>query len=394
MGSVSIVLNKLIDIAFHMLKPNKNWFFFTSFHGQYNDNPKYISMKVHEMIPDAKIFWEIGDKSKKNDIPDYICRISAGTIKYYYTRNKCAGVIDNFAGIYMSNATGIKSLFVGLLKNRKQFNLSTSHGTPVKTLWVQDPDSRITADGFKSTTDVLVAGSQLSKHLYEMATGNKIPVVATGTPRTDILFNRDTEFIKSIRKKLGLPNDKNILLYAPTWRTSPEDSGVKQINEIDFSKLFATLSHKFGGEWVFVFRLHNLALQAADINQLKKKYGEEKFYNGNDFDDMMEYMAASDIMISDYSGAVYDWTLVDKPGFLYAHDRDQYENHGRGLYHTMDFFPYTFADSFEELIGHIENFDDSSFQRRREEFLKKIGNVEDGKASERAVEILRKNLCK
>ena len=109
---------------------------------------------------------------------------------------------------------------------------------------------------------------------------------------------------------------------------------------------------------------------------------------------MMEYMAASDIMISDYSGAVYDWTLVDKPGFLYAHDRDQYENHGRGLYHTMDFFPYTFADSFEELIGHIENFDDSSFQRRREEFLKKIGNVEDGKASERAVEILRKNLCK
>lgn len=387
-----IVINKIIDIALHCLRVENYWFFFTSFQGQYNDNPKYISEKVHEEIPKAKIFWEISSKSKQNDIPDYVNKIRAGKFRYYYVKNKCRVAVDNFAGLYMSSATGIKGKVVSLLKNKKQFNLSTSHGTPVKTLWVQDPDSSITKEGFKTTSDVLVAGSELSKHLYEMATGDKVPVVAIGTPRTDILFNKDEGFLASLREKLGLPFDKKILLFAPTWRTSPEDSGVKQIEQIDFDALFETLNKKFGGEWVFVFRLHNLALKAADINKLKEKYGSDRFYNGNNFDDMMEYMAVCDIMISDYSGAIYDWTLVNKPGFLYAHDRDEYENHGRGLYHTMDFFPYSFSDSFDELIDNINRFDQISFEQERIAFLEKIGNVEDGKASARAVEILKKQI--
>lgn len=392
MGALEILRNKCLDVALHILKPNDDWAFFTSFHGQYNDNPKYISVKLHEEMPYVKIFWEIGEKSTQNDIPDYINRLKAGSLRYYLIKNKCSVVVENFAGFYMSSATGVKGKIVSLLKNKKQYNLSTSHGTPVKTLWVQDPDSSITKEGFKTTSDVLVAGSELSKHLYEMATGEKVPVVAIGTPRTDILFNRDEGFLTSLREKLGLPIDKKILLYAPTWRTSPEDSGVKQIEQIDFDVLFEVLNQKFGGEWVFVFRLHNLALKAADINKLKEKYGSDRFYNGNSFDDMMEYMAICDIMISDYSGAIYDWTLVNKPGFLYAHDRDEYENHGRGLYHTMDFFPYTFADSFEELIENINAFDGDNFENERKAFLEKIGNVEDGNASARAVELLKKRI--
>ena len=117
-----------------------------------------------------------------------------------------------------------------------------------------------------------------------------------------------------------------------------------------------------------------------------------RYYDGNEFDDMMEYMSVCDIMISDYSAAVYDWTLVNKPGFLYAHDRDEYENHGRGLYHTMDFYPYSFADSFEELIENIGAFDEKAFEQDRQVFLDRIGNVEDGNASARAVELIKKNI--
>ena len=42
----------------------------------------------------------------------------------------------------------------------------------------------------------------------------------TGYPRTDILYSsnneRRNEQIK--KKKLGLPKDKKVIMYAPTWR--------------------------------------------------------------------------------------------------------------------------------------------------------------------------------
>lgn len=392
MKSLKIICLKCIDVFFHGVHPNKNWILFTSFHGQYNDNPKYISIKLHEQYPNTKIFWEIGSKSKQNDIPDYINQVKFGTFKYYYVKNKCSVVVDNFAGFYMSSAIGRKRKIVGILKNKKQFNLSTSHGTPVKTLWAQDPESKITKDGFVTTSDMLIAGSQLSKKLYEMATGEKLPIVTIGTPRNDILFDTDENKIEHLKLKLGLPLNKKIVLYAPTWRTTPEDSGVIQIHQFKYDLLNQALMNRFGGEWVFVFRLHNLALKAANIDDLRREYGENYFYNGNDFDDMMEYMAVSDVLISDYSGAIYDWTLTKKPCFLFAHDRDVYENHGRGFYHTMDFFPYSFSNTFEELLTNIREFDETKFQSERKIFLNKIGNVEDGKASDRTVEIICKRM--
>ena len=43
-------------------------------------------------------------------------------------------------------------------------------------------------------------------------------ILEYGYPRTDILFNADEKQIKNIKKSLGIPLDKKVILYTPTWR--------------------------------------------------------------------------------------------------------------------------------------------------------------------------------
>ncbi len=188
-----------------------------------------------------------------------------------------------------------------------------------------------------------------------------------------------------------MPLDKKIILYAPTYRNNPECSGVDQMKSFDFSKLFSVLNKRFGGDWIFVFRLHNMVLLKIDIDSLLNEYSD-LIINGNQFDDMAEYLLVSDVLLADYSGCVFDVALTQKPCFLYALDREHYEQEERGLYFPIEKFPYSFADSFERLIIDISNYDENEIDLKRQEFLNYIGNIEDGKASERIVDHLIKRV--
>ena len=78
-----------------------------------------------------------------------------------------------------------------------------------------------------------------------------------------ILFAKDVN-IQEIKRRLNIPVDKRVILYAPTYRgegrgsgnRNVNESGLNQIKEIDFKTLFNILSKKFGGDWVFVGRFH------------------------------------------------------------------------------------------------------------------------------------------
>ena len=127
-----------------------------------------------------------------------------------------------------------------------------------------------------------------------------------------------------------------------------------------------------------------LALQSENVLE---KYGD-KMIDGNQFDDMAEYLFACDVLLSDYSGCVFDVALTEKPCFLFAHDRAKYEQEERGFYFQISKFPYDFSDTFDDLIESIKTFDPVKNNSRRNEFLDYIGNVEDGKAAERAADLV------
>lgn len=388
MKQLKSLLLQIFDICCHILPVSTKKVFFLSFAGQYNDNPKYLSEKLHEIAPQIEQYWCISTKSKQNDIPDYIHKIAYGSFRSIYIKNRCGVIVTNGAGYYLIHCENRRAFkFKSHLKNRKQFDLATWHGFPIKHIGAQIPNEGLwSKETSFSSSDMMLSGYKMEKEILEKAFINLMPICLLGTPRTDILFNDSEEKKQEIKRKLRLP-DKKIILYAPTYRYSTKDSGIEQLNMMNFDLLLSELEKKFGGEWIFVMRVHNLVLMEIKNNGLLDKY-DGKLFDGNQFDDMNEYLYASDILLTDYSSCIYDAALTEKPCFMFAHDRKYYEEHERGLYTQLNEFPYPFSSTFEELLSDIRSFDKEKFEKDRKGFLNKIGNINDGNSSRRVVEYL------
>ena len=151
---------------------------------------------------------------------------------------------------------------------------------------------------------------------------------------------------------------------------------------IDIEKLIYSLSLKFGGDFSFVFRAHRRVIMRMKGEKIELS---EKVHDGNIGDDMAEYLLCADVLITDYSGSLFDIALTTKPCFLFAPDRDHYEHQERGFYMNYEDLPYPISSSFEQLVENINDYSVELQEKRRKAFLDQIGNVEDGHASERVV---------
>lgn len=362
---------------------------FRSFQGMYNDNPKYVSEKLHEVAPDVKIVWVYDKDYGNGEFPDYVKVIEPTSKEYlkYSYRSRC--LVDNYTGFRMYTVTEPDNpwvMFITKLRVRKrkgQLNVSTWHGTPLKHIGSHEK-SRKGKFEKPSNANYVTAGCKL---MAEAVDGGilhgHIPIKMYGTPRNDAMFmDVDT---KALKQKLGIPADKKVLLYAPTFRDTAEMSGAIQLRDWDTDKLLEELSAKFGGEWCFVVRMHNLVLKILDIDSLNKSR-KEKIINGNLSDDMADYLRCTDLLITDYSSSMFDYALKKKICILYAPDIEHYENDERGFYLDIKDLPFPMAKTTEEIIDMIRVFDEEKYVKAVDRMLTDIGNCEDGNASGRVVD--------
>ena len=102
---------------------------------------------------------------------------------------------------------------------------------------------------------------------------------------------------------------------------------------------------------------------------------------------MQELLAASDIIISDYSGCAFDYLVLERPGFLYAEDYEHIRK-VKDYYFTLEELPFSLAQSNDELIRNIESFDEEDYRRRCAQYRERIQFFDDGHASEAAVDAM------
>lgn len=371
---------------------------FTSFGGHYSDNPKYISQKLHEICPETRIVWLV-KKEYIDLLPEYVQGVDIGSPEANVYRGRAQVVVDNVYGdrafSRMSNSftDKVKARAFRFLNGKKtQKTYTTWHGTPLKRMGRDQIGNEVYDFSCPHTTMML--GNKFTLDIMQHLTFDKIKMELIGTPRNDILFADENAALK-MREKLGLPTDKKLLLYAPTFRNDGKDtegknlqrSGLDQLNEIDFDRLFKTLSEKFGGEWAFVCRFHYHVAKMVDWDGLNAKY-EGRFINGNLHDDMSEYMLCADILMTDASSCMFDYSVTKKPCFIYFPDLDNYKNKERGFYIDVEELPYPLAVSFEELDRNIKCFDDEAYKAKTDEMLKKFGFVDDEGSSERIVRFI------
>lgn len=371
----------------------KNRILFTSFNGHYSDNPKYISRKIHELDPSLEQVWLVSPRYL-SDLPEYVKAVDindADQVSYY--RGTAGVIVDNVYGgkeDYLTQNSFLRKLLFriwGFLKNKKgQSVFTTWHGTPLKCMGRDQIGSNLLDFSCPNTTMIL--GNQYTLDIMRHLTFEKIPMALLGTPRNDPLFSSREETLR-IKEKLGLPKDKKIILYAPTFRsdgdvmnTNIHRSGLDQISQMDPERLFAALSERFGGDWTLVCRFHYHVEAQVDWDRLEKEH-PGSFINGNQHDDMAQYLACADVLLTDASSSMYDFALTGRPCLLYFPDLEHYANQERGFYTPIEELPFPTAVDFEQLLHTICEFDEVRYHTGIDQMLRDYGFVDDRNSSER-----------
>ena len=265
-------------------------------------------------------------------------------------------------------------------KREGQFFINTWHGYgPFKLAEGdvnKDTASKERYTKSNGASDLFLTASSFYGQIYRRSFYYQGEVAEYGAPRNDVFF-RKNDLGEKIRKLYRIPQEKGIVLYAPTYRSMTGDD-FKKYNP-DWEHILASFRERFGKEYVVVYKLHHYMQKLVLEKGLYEQAVEATFYP-----DMQELLVAADIVITDYSSLMWDFSLQRRPVFLYHNDEEQYTN-DRGFYAPVSEWPYPKAHSEEELIEQIRCFDEEKYITELNAFLEKYGSCDDGHASERVV---------
>ena len=233
--------------------------------------------------------------------------------------------------------------------------------------------------------DLMLSNSRMFTNQLRNAFDYKGEILENCIPRNGIYYDEEKKnkgYI-DVRKNLGFNTDSKIVLYAPTFRNRSKDL---KYYHIDWDKVIPAFEKMLGGNVKVLLKLHPNMSKIKDLSQI---INFENVYDITQAPDITEYLFAADVMISDYTSAMFDFIILGKPCFIYAIDQKEYD---RGFYWSLDSLPFPIATDTEKLIANIESFNAESYKKGTDYFKENIwGLEEDGKACERFYTWMKNN---
>lgn len=263
-------------------------------------------------------------------------------------------------------------------KRKGQFYIQTWHGGIALKKIEKDYKEKLgkkyvsNAKRDSAMTDLYISNSSFCTNMYRKSFWYKGEILECGSPRNDILLKPQEAVNKEVRKRLDIKDGRKIAIYAPTYREGVNNT---KPYELDFETLLKTLEDKFGGNWVIAVRFHPLVSAQSSFIRYNNKV-----INATHYRDIYELMSAGDLLITDYSNLMFEFSFMKKPVFLYASDAEEYQRE-RGFYFEYNSLPYMKALTGIELIENIKSFDNEKYQENVDAFLNKMTIFENGNAS-------------
>ncbi|MBN8235137.1 CDP-glycerol glycerophosphotransferase family protein [Halobacillus kuroshimensis] len=359
-----------------LIVPQNNLILFISFGGKkFDDSPKaiYDQMIRDNRFDSYELVWAF-QNPEDFEIPRG-SKVKTDSLKYY--------VIALKSRCWITNSRVERGLS---FKGKNTFYFNTWHGTPIKKMGT-DISHNNKSFGTKAKWDIDIMTSQ-SKYEADIFARvfdiEREKFVISGLPRNDVLIDATPKIKKDILQKMGLPLDKKVILYAPTFREYERD---KQLNcimapPIDFSKW----EKEIGEEYILLLRAHYEVAEVLNVNQ-----SQGFVYNVSDYPILNELMIASDVLISDYSSIFFDYSIQNKPMICFAYDYDTYTDK-RGLYFNVmkalpsgsnenDILDIIQTKSSNDILTQVKSF--------RKSYVQSFGN-----ATNSAIDIIYENIKK
>ncbi len=372
-----IRLVRALTYCFHIFPVKRNKIVFISFNGkQMSCNPYYIMKSIKKLYPQTyEIIWVKSASINHNFNGEKT--IKEGTIKYIFNILTAGCIITN------------NTLPSYLSFSKKQLVINTWHGGGLfkQTFGMCSTEElsyySVINNLHNKDTKLYVVSSKLwLDNIVKCRFNYHGDVLLCGMPRNDVFYKDRKEYVRKIKEQFGIPDNNQIVLYAPTFRGKPSTAqeGILESSPIDISQVLSVLQEKFGRNFSFIFRGHHLI--SKDLNDS---------INASDYPDMQELLAAADVFISDYSSCLWDFSLTKRPAFIFAPDFDEYKQ-SPGFESDYRHWPFDVARSNHELFELIKAFDSEKYKDRVCLYHKEYGSYESGFASEKVAEYIAARL--
>lgn len=170
--------------------------------------------------------------------------------------------------------------------------------------------------------DWVVASGERSREPWSRALRTpRDRILALGTPRTDSLL--DAGAVAEARERIVAAHPalagRRVVLWAPTFRgRGRARTGAMGLDGARLRELLPA------DEWALAMKTHPNVDPAVQPTAGFDVVGRPA-------EDLNDWLAAADVLVTDYSSAIFEWALLRRPLVLMVHDLDAYQR-DPGLY--------------------------------------------------------------
>lgn len=365
------ILKFLLNFIFSFNKIDDKTIVFFSSRNKVDGNPKSIYLYMKKYYSEKYRLIYLVNKHvdisslNKNDVKFY------RSFKSYYYISKAK---------YWILSDSVQTL---IDKKKNQIYIQTFHGHgPIKKgeKEIADKFNAIEKVEHIKNWDIYISMCKEDETHMINQTGFDRKIARLGISSTDSIVDSkkmSEQYKNELKKKLGIPLDKKIVLYAPTYRE-------KLLSEYNIKLKCESL--KLLKDYIFLIRLHPLLNSKIDQTIFK----DSNFIDCCNVPDIVDLYPIVDILISDYSAAIYEFALTNKKIILYPYDFSEFEKFPGYVIDYKKVMPGPICYDEKELYNVLNNmpsfFED--YEEKLLEFNNKFNYLNDGTATKRFVDNL------
>lgn len=338
----------------------------------YTCNPAAIHTAARRLAPHIKSVFLVTEDTQEH-VPDDVERVVIGSAAYWEVMARAKYTFNNVN-------------FEQVMRKRPgTFHVQTQHGTPLKRMGLETFEYPAACSSIGNHQHLLqriarwdfnLSSNRHSTEIWERAYPGDYETLDYGYPRNDVFYNTRLAGVRELRRRLGIPENRIAVLYAPTYRDYASGFDAR----LDLTSFCEAL----GDEFVVVLRAHHSdegsprhhqALDPGKLIDLTEHRSPE------------EVCLASDVLISDYSSITFDYANLDRPMVTFVPDWEVYRD-TRGVYFDLLAAPPgPVARTPQQLtqIFRTGEWNGDRARALRSAFRSRFCDFDDGRAAERVV---------
>lgn len=386
--------NLLFFISIFIPRSKTIWIFGAWAGRSYADNPKYLFEYVCENHPNISAIWLTHDKE---------------IVKKLVNKNRKALLINSPLGIWYAMRAKVGVTSHGMVDiNRfacaKLKLVETWHAIPIKPILLSDPKEGIKRKRkmmwclsfmfpfLRKELDynnrlAICGSSDFTNHVLKKVFGANAPIINTGFPRLDGIFNPEGSFPLSQRIVQQKKENRTIGIYMPTYRRKGEFDIINYfIDNVQF------IDNELDRRGYFLYlRIHpfDLHIFPSDFSAKNIEFISNIEIGG----DIYKILGLFDYLITDYSSVIFDFLIQPKPAFLFIPDFKSYIESNGALLFDYDELAIPTSNNWGELFNTIDRtFQDSHTVKLFENIGSRIHHFMDDENSKRLYYYIKSKL--